>query len=374
MKLNNKKHELKNMKFVSVFFLILGNVVSYQWQSYIRKTPIVFASECEILKTQLADISYGNRFLFMTDMSVDSHMNKEPIEIRDNLRFLLQLSLLLQYSITKPIIQLDTTYSQYLSDENKLRYSSHDEVVQSLNLVRAFLQGGMGDISHYQDWIVVENKLFQKRSYQMEDCLRFMETFSIRQPLTIDNYYIGHELGVLPYEKQMTRNDSVSYKTYACSSHFLWIKDLPDPLTMDYLCTIENPLGIIVDDHTPIVQLIDVIKKLNPHNQAGKLTLLIQMRLLKTHLPPLIDLIQKEKQHVSWCCHPMGSSLCSTYTNLHQFLNIHQKKQTHIGGIFLSMKNYKKEDLLQLVQYFSHFLKTTKTTPHRKNTWNRFSL
>lgn len=361
------------MKVRFFLFFFVGNVFSYQ-NLWIRKTPIVFATECETLKTQLAESSYGNQFLFMTDMSSDTHMKKEPIEIRDNLRFLMQLSLLLQYFSAKPIIQLDTTYTQYLSDENRLRYSSHDEVVQALNLVRAFFQGGMGDISHYADWIMVDNKNYQKRLDHIEDCIRFIETFPNRQPLTINHYYVGHSLGVVSYEKQMTRNDSISGKTYACSSHFLWVDDLPDPLTMDYLCKIENPLGIVVYDHTSINQLVDVMKRLNPSHQAGKITLLLQMRLLKTNLPPLIDILQKEKLSVSWCCRPTGSSMCSIHANLHNFFYILQKKHIPASGIFLSMNHYKKEAILSIIQDIAQFLK--KTSPPKKNstTWNRFSL
>lgn len=354
------------MKLLLFFsFSLWQGVFSYLWT---HKAPIVFATECETLKTQLEEVSYGNRFLFMTDMAGDIDKKKDN-EIRDNSRFLLQLSLLLIYSSAKPLVQIDSTYTQYLSDENRLRYSSHDDVVQALNLVRAFFQGGMGDISHYEDWVLVEDK---KQWKPIEDCIRFIETFQIRQPLVINNYHVGHALGYVPYEKQMTRNDSISGKTYACSSHFLWLKELPDPLTLDYLCSIENPLGILVKDDTPIEQLVHIIKKLNPSNHAGKITLLIQMKLIKTHLPKLIDMIQEEKQHVSWCCYPTGS-LCSVHMNIHQFFYIHSKKQSRVGGVFISINDHRKEEILGLVQYISNFLKKTFSSK-RNPTWNRFSL
>lgn len=369
----NNNHTMKVMTWMKLV-LFSQHVLAYPLPVWNRKTPIVFATECENLKTQLAEISCGNRFLLMTDMSSDSHMTKTPMELRDNLRFLLQLSFLVQYSSGKPITQLDTTFTQYLSDENRLRYSSHDEVVQGLNLVRAFLQGGMGDISHYPDWILAENRLYQKRSREMEKCIRFLKTFPIRQPLTIDNYHVGHALGVLPYEKQMTRNDSISGKMYACSSHFLWVKDA-DPLSLEYLSSIENPLGIVVHDHTSIDQLLENIQRLNPSRQAGKITFLLEMNLIQSKLPPLLDRIQKEEIPVSWCCHPIGSSLCSIHANLHHFLSIFQRRQLPVGGIFLSMKQYSKQDILSILLDISNFLQASSSSTLPNNpTWNRFSL
>jgi 3-deoxy-7-phosphoheptulonate synthase len=338
-----------------IFFCLFGNVASYI-------APIVFANECNHLKTQIAEASHGDKFLLMTNLATDTHTRKEPTEIRDNLRFILQLSLLFRFSTGIPIIQLDTTYTQYLSDENKLRYSSHNDVVQALNLVRGFIQGGIGDIVHYEDWVVSENKQYKQVLSRIDECIRFINTFHIRRQLSIDNYYVGHAASIISYEKEMTRNDSVSKKMYDCSSHFLWIENLPDPLMIEHLSCVENPVGIVVKDTTPHNLVLEAIEKLNPQNEPGRITIIVRMRSLRSNLSLLIDKIQTKKYNILWCCDP------SCLVNMHRFLRIHHKKQTIPGGIFINSRD------LDPIQYLSYYLKTTSTPIKKDSKWNRFSL
>ena len=342
-----------------LFLLFWGNVSAYMWT---HKAPIVFATECDALKTQLAEASHGKRFLLMTNLVTDAHTAKEPVQIRDNLRFLLQISLLLRFSIGKPVIPLDTTYTQYLSDENKLRYNSHDDVVQCLNLVRGFFQGGMGDLIHFEDWVVMENREYKKVREQMRDCIHFMETFSPRQSLRMDQYFIGHANQVAQYEKQLTRNDSISNRTFACSSHLLWVEEIPNPLIVDHLCRVENPLGIVVTDTTPPELLVETIQKLNPYNEYGKITILVRMHMMKSKLPRVMDFVQKQSLNVLWCCEP------TCRANLHRFLRIHQKRGMIPGGVWIKGRD------LETVQFLSHFLKSTQEPLPRQTQWNQFSL
>lgn len=340
---------------IFIIFCLFGKVVSYV-------APIVFANECNHLKTQLAEASHGSKFLLMTNLATDTHTRKEPVEIRDNLRFILQLSLLLRFSTSMPVIQLDTTYTQYLSDENKLKYSSHDDVVQALNLVRGFIQGGIGDIIHYEDWIVSENKQYKKSLSHIEDCIRFINTFPVRHPLTIDNYYVGHSASIISYEKEMTRNDSLSKKIYDCSSHFLWVEDLPNPLMIEHLSGVQNPIGIVAKDTTPHNLILDAIQKLNPENEPGKITIIVNMRSININLSRLIDKVKTKQYNVLWCCEP---SCC---VNLHRFLRIHSKKQTIPGGVFIHTRD------LNSIQFLSNYLKTISAPVKTNSQWNKFSL
>jgi 3-deoxy-7-phosphoheptulonate synthase len=348
------------IKQILGFFLLWRPVFSYM--VWTHKAPIVFAAECDSLKTQLVEASHGSRFLFMTNLAFDAHTAKEPVQIRDNLRFLLQMSFLLRFSTGRTVVPLDTTYTQYLSDENKLRYNSHDDVVQCLNLVRGFFQGGMGDLSHFEDWKVVENKEYKQSHQQMVDCVRFIETFSPRQSLRMDDYFVGHASQVAQYEKHMTRNDSISNRTFACSSHFLWVEDLPNPLMIDHLSTVENPIGIVATDTTYPDLVLDAIEKLNPTNEHGKITIIVRMRMIKSKLPRLMDLVEKKKRNVLWCCDP------TCRANLHQFLRIHQKRGSVAGGVWIKGRD------LETVQFLSHFLRSTTEPTPRPSQWNRFSL
>lgn len=348
------------MKQILGFLLLWSPVSSYM--VWTHKAPIVFAAECDSLKAQLAEASHGSRFLFMTNLATDAHTAKEPVQIRDNLRFLLQMSFLMRFATGKPIVPLDTTYTQYLSDKNKLRHNSHDDVVQCLNLVRGFIQGGIGDLSHFEDWKVVENKEYKTSHQQMADCVRFLETFSLRHRMRMDDYFVGHAGQVAQYEKQMTRNDSTSNRTFACSSHLLWVEDLPDPLMTDHLSTVENPIGIVATDATPPDLLLDAIERLNPTNEHGKITILVRMRMIKSKLPRLMDLVEKKKYNVLWCCEP------TCRANLHRFLRIHQKRKTVAGGVWIKGRD------LETVQFLSHFLRSTTEPTSQPSQWNRFSL
>jgi 3-deoxy-7-phosphoheptulonate synthase len=342
---------------IFIYFLLFGVSYAYMWA---HKAPIVFAIECDNLKTQLADASQGGKFLLMTDLTTDPHTAKEPIQIRDNLRFILQMSLLLRFYTGKPVVQLDTTHTKYLSDENKLRYSSHDDVVQSLNLVRGFIQGGIGDISHYEDWVVVENNEFKKSLSNIAGCVRFLEGFSHRQPILIDNYYTGHSARVSHYEKDMTRNDSVSNRTYACSSHFMWLEELPDPLMTNHLSQVQNPIGIVATDDTHHDFILGAIEKLNPLNEKGKITILVRMRMMNTNLPRLVETIRRRNYHVLWCCDP------SCRSNLRSFLRIHEHKKTVVGGVFIRNRD------IDTIQFLSKYIKSKPFS--RQSQWNRFSM
>ena len=353
-----RKRYIHTMRLL-VFLLLLGQVCSYMWMN---KAPIVFANECCSLKQELAKASHGNRFLLMMDLATDTHTAKEPVQVRDNLRFLLQMSLLLRFSIGKPIVPIDTTYTQYLSDENKLRYGGHDDVVQCLNLVRGFFQGGMGDLCHFEDWVVVENKEYQVLRRQMADCLRLVETFSPRPSLRMDQYYVGHAGRVATYEQQMTRQTSSDNQTFACSSHFLWVEDLPNPLMVGHFSRVENPLGLVATDDTPPEQIVEAINQLNPDHEDGKITILVRMRMIKSKLPRLMDMVEHKQHRVVWCCEPTG------IMNLHHFLRIHQKRGSVVGGMLVRGRD------LETVQYLAHFLRRTLPHSPQPPQWNRFSL
>lgn len=337
-----------------LFFLFLSwaRAFSYMWTN---KAPVVFAPECVSLKKQLAEASHGHRFLLMTDMG---DTVKEPVQVRDNLRFLLQMSLLLRFCAGKPIIPVDITYTKYLSEEDRLMSHSHDDIVQCLNLVRGFFQGGMGDLCHFEDWVVEENKEYRSIINQIGVCVRFLETFSPCPSLRMDQYFIGHAGRVEDYERQMTRTDSSTNQSFLCSSHFLWVDD---PLHIDHFRGVGNPLGIVATDHTPPGLLMSAMETLNPENEEGKITVIVRMRNIKSKLPRLMDALEKTKPHVLWCCEPTCRS------DIYNFLRIHQKRQSVAGGVWVKGRN------LDTVQQLVRVLERTPTAP-RPTGWNRFSL
>jgi hypothetical protein len=126
---------------------------------------------------------------------------------------------------------------------------------------------------------------------------------------------------------------------------------------------VENPVGLVATDHTPHDQVLGAIQKLDPHDQPGKLTLIVRMRSPRSYLPPLLETLRGRR--IVWCCDP------SSPVNLHQFLRLLQEKGVVAGGVWATGRSAQTLDLLH---YLSCVLgKTTRDTP-RRDTWNRFSL
>ena len=320
--------------------------------SWIRKAPLVFAPECDRLQSQLAKSCCGNRFLLMTNLTGN--------HVRDDLRFLLQLTLPIIWITGKPVVQVDSTLCQPLFSEGALCGGGHDKVVQDLNLVRGFLQGGMGDISHFEDWTIRFDRHYKKILDRIGDHVSFMEALQQqpRDPIRIDNYYTGHQVGFLPYEEQMTRNDSMSGRIYGCSSHFLWVEQ-EDEKMVDYLCGVENPVGVMVAEKSSPQRVVEIIKKLNPLNQHGRLTLLVQ-KMPVGALERLVDCVCQEGMHVVWCC--------GEEDFLTDFLRVHHKKKTNVGGVFI--RNH--QNAFKVLRVLSRHWKKKPSTS--KPSWNRFSL
>lgn len=331
-------------------FLFLTTMASWS-----HKAPLVFAPECDRLQSQLGNACCGNRFLLMTNLTGNS--------VRDDLRLMLQLTLPITWITGKPVIQVDTTSSQQLSNQETLcSGGGHDKVVQDLNLVRGFLQGGMGDISHYEDWTVRSDMHHQKLLDRIGDHVSFMEALEDdrREPVRIDNFYTGHQLRFLPYEEQMTRNDSMSGKVYGCSSHFLWVGQ-EDATMVDYLCGVENPIGVVVTE-TQQRRVVETIRKLNPLNKHGRVTLLVS-KMPVTRLERLVDCVCADGMHVVWCC---GVEEDTKF--LIDFLRVHQKKKTNVGGVFI----HNHQHTLKVLRVLSQHWKKKPST--RTPSWNRFSL
>lgn len=257
----------------------------FAWTHYAQKAPIVFAMECDRLKARLNEVACGNRFLLLTDFSTgNTTEDKQAVRIRSNLQKMMRLSLLLTHALARPVVQVDTQDLPY------------NDAVQSLNMARAFLQGGVGDLACHEEWGVLDE--------QVRHGVRFARALGVRTRM--DDYYVGHAARDAAYEKEMTRNDSVTGKLYACSSHFLWQDDtLPLP-------SVENPLGVVATD--------DALRLAS--------TIIVRMRDAKKNLPPLLDAAADRR--VAWCCDPEGS-----VRRLHDFLGVMADKKKVVGGIFV---------------------------------------
>ena len=369
-------------------------VVEERLSSY---PPLVFAGEARALKRSLAKVSEGGAFLLQGGDCAESFAEHGADNIRDFFRVFLQMSVVLTFAAAKPVVKVGRIAGQFAkprsSDFEKkgdislpsyrgdiINATEFDEAnrvpdperqimayrqsAATLNLLRAFAQGGYANLEHVHEWMLsfVENSPQSERYKQIGDrlteTLRFMKAIGFSADehprLRETEFYTSHEALLLGYEQAMTRLDSTSGDYYGTSGHMLWIGDRtrqPDHAHVEFCRGIKNPIGLKCGPSTSTEGLLELIDILNPENEAGRLTLIARFGADKVgeHLPQLIRAVEKEGKKVVWSCDPMhGNTITSTsgyktrpfervLKEVQQFFAIHRAEGTYPGGVHFEM-------------------------------------
>jgi 3-deoxy-7-phosphoheptulonate synthase len=234
----------------------------------------------------------------------------------------------------------------------------------TLNLLRAFASGGYADLHEVHRWnlgFVARSPLVERYrdlAQRIDETLAFMSACGMTSNTTREmretDFYISHEALLLPYEQALTRVDSTTGDTYACSAHFLWIGDRTrqaDGAHVEFLRGVKNPIGMKVGpsmDPDDLLRLIDI---LNPHDEPGRLTLISRMGADKVEraLPPLLRAVQKDGRKVVWLCDPMhGNTISSNagvktrsfdaiLSEVRRFFDVHAAEGSWAGGVHVEM-------------------------------------
>jgi 3-deoxy-7-phosphoheptulonate synthase len=234
----------------------------------------------------------------------------------------------------------------------------------TLNLLRAFAQGGYANLDHVHRWnlgFVKDSPAghrYQELAGHIAESLRFMRACGLtpeRTPeLRTTSLYTSHEALMLGYEQAMTRIDSTSGEWYSTSGHFLWIGDRTrqlDHAHVEFCRGVRNPLGLKCGPSLKADDLLRLIDVLNPQNAPGRLTLICRMGSEKVGdlLPPLVRAVTRERREVVWSCDPMhGNTIASgsgyktrpfdrILSEVKSFFAIHQAEGTYAGGVHLEM-------------------------------------
>ena len=241
---------------------------------------------------------------------------------------------------------------------------AYNQSAATLNLLRAFSQGGFADLHSVHRW----NLGFVERSPQgeryaeiadrIDECLAFMNACGITgdsvPQMRETEFYTSHEALLLPYEQALTRVDSTTGDWYDCSAHMVWIGDRtrqPDGGHVEFCRGIKNPIGLKCGPSLPVDDLLRLIDILNPTNEPGRLTLIARMGhdKVEKHLPPLIRAVEREGRKVVWSSDPMhGNTIKSStgyktrpvdqiLTEVRRFFDVHQAEGTHAGGVHFEM-------------------------------------
>ena len=315
--------------------------------------PLVFAEEARQLKRQLAAASEGKAFLLQGGDCAESFADFSAAGIRDLFKVIMQMAVVLTYSGRQPVIKVGRLAGQFAKprssgverqgdiehpsfrgdiindvafnaaarrpDPERMLQAYH-QCTASLNLLRAFAQGGLADLHQVNRWnlgFVSANSAceqYQQLTQQIQDALSFMEACGVSSDTTPalreTTLYTSHEALLLNYEQALTRRDSFSGDWFDCSAHMLWIGERTrqlDGAHIEFLRGVGNPLGVKISDAIQPDELIALIDALNPDNEPGRLTLINRMGVDNTakYLPALAQRVSEEGRAVVWSCDPM---------------------------------------------------------------------
>jgi len=358
--------------------------------------PLVFAGEIRKLREHLAEAAAGKAFVLQCGDCAEDFSRCTGSAIRELLKVILQMSVVLIYAGEKRVIKIGRIAGQYAkprssdtetvkglelpsyrgdmvnSPEPTLENRTPDprrmlegyfRAAATLNLTRAFTLGGYAALDHVQDWQRESmNSLPSAQKYeqlvrQITKTINFMKAIGIdtNDPtLSQVSLFTSHEALLLGYEEAMTRKDSLTGDFYDCSAHMLWIGDRTrqlDGAHVEFLRGVKNPLGMKIGPNHNIDEIKRIISRLNPENEPGRLTLITRFGAdkIESALPNLIREIQQEGSQVVWSCDPMHGN---TYQNefgqksrkfddilneIRSFFHIHHAEGSMPGGVHLEL-------------------------------------
>jgi 3-deoxy-7-phosphoheptulonate synthase len=359
--------------------------------------PLVFAAETRDLLSQLADVSKGEGFLLQGGDCAESFYEFNAPKIRDTFKVMLQMAIVLTFGGRCPVTKVARMAGQYAKprssdmetingvslpsyrgdiinlfeftesarrpDPQRLLQAYHHSAA-TLNLLRAFSQGGLADLHQVNRWnmaFVENNPLkdrYQDMATRIEDTLAFMDVIGINSKtnntLHETSLFTLHEALLLNYEQALTRIDTLTGLPYNCSAHMLWIGERTrqlDHAHVEFFRGINNPIGVKIGPSMQPDDLITFIDALNPNNIPGRLTLITRIGAdkLADNLPRLLARVKAEGRHVVWSSDPMHGNTFSASSGyktrdfdailreIQQFFTAHKQEGTHAGGIHLEM-------------------------------------
>jgi len=358
--------------------------------------PLVFAGEARRLKAALGAASRGEAFLLQGGDCAESFEQFSADLIRDTFKVMLQMAMVLTYGAKVPVVKVGRMAGQFAKPRsaptevvdgmelpsyrgdiiNELSFApgarmpnpskmlqAYTQAAATLNLLRAFSTGGYADVHQVHSWTLGFTESDQAKEYRdmarsISDALDFMTAAGLdseRAPsLQTVDFYTSHESLLLEYEEALTRLDSTSGKWLAGSGHMIWIGDRtrqPDGAHVEFCRGVQNPIGLKCGPTTTAEDLKILMAKLNPENEAGRLTLIARFGAGKVgdHLPRLIKAVQQEGANVLWTCDAMhGNTIKSSsgyktrpfdsvLREVREFFAIHNAEGTVPGGVHFEM-------------------------------------
>ena len=356
--------------------------------------PLVFAGECDELRGHLARAAAGQAFVLTGGDCAETFDGVGADAIRAKLKTILQMAIVLTYGASLPVVKIGRIAGQYGKPRsapeetrdgvtlpvyrgdmvNGLPFSPADRrpdparmvagyhhSAATLNLVRAFTQGGYADLRQVHAWnqdFVKETgagQRYERVAGEIDRALAFMAACGANpEEFRRTDLYAAHEALLLDYERALTRVDSRTGRLYDVSGHFLWVGERTrqlDGAHVDFAATIRNPIGLKVGPNASPEDLLALVHRLDPDNEPGRLTLVARMGagLVHDRLPALVEKVRASGSEVTWVCDPMHGntrelangvktrSFDDVVAEVRGFFEVHQDLGTFPGGIHVEL-------------------------------------
>ncbi|MRI33767.1 3-deoxy-7-phosphoheptulonate synthase class II [Endozoicomonas sp. OPT23] len=359
--------------------------------------PLVFAGEVRELKSRLAEATRGDAFLLQGGDCAESFLEFSADNIRDTFKVLMQMAVVLTFGASCPVIKVGRMAGQFakprttgtetidgielpiyrgdiingteftaesrIPDPERM-LKAYNQASSTLNLLRAFAQGGLGSLEKVHAWNLdfvansPQTAQYSNLADRIDETLNFMKACGISSEhsrvINETNFYTSHEALLLPYEQALTRRDSLTGDWYDCSAHMLWVGDRTrqvDGAHVEYVRGIHNPIGVKAGPTMPEEDLLRLIDLINPENEAGRMNVIVRMGAdqVEQNLPKLIRAVEREGKNVLWSCDPMHGNtykasngyktreVSNVLKEVKQFFAVHQAEGTHAGGVHFEM-------------------------------------
>jgi 3-deoxy-7-phosphoheptulonate synthase len=322
--------------------------------------PLVFAGEARNLRADLAAVRNGDAFLLQAGDCAESFEDFSADGIRDKLKVILQMAVVLTYGTGVPTVKVGRIAGQFakprssptemvggvelpsfrghivsgheptaearVPDPERLVAAYH-QAASTLNLLRAFTKGGFADLSKVHLWnqefvtSSLEGQRYEAIASEIDRAMRFMRACGIdlerEAHLHQVDFYTSHEALLLGYEEALTRQDSLTDDWYDCSAHLLWIGERTrqlDGAHVEFLAGVNNPLGLKLGPSATPGEALELCRKLDPEREPGRLCLVTRMGAgrVEQALPALVEAVEGAGHPVVWVCDPMhGNTFAS---------------------------------------------------------------
>ena len=355
--------------------------------------PLVFAGEVDTLRSRLADAAQGKAFLLQGGDCAETFADATADRIRNRVKTILQMAVVLMYGSSMPVIKMgrmagqfakprssdsetrgDVTLPAYrgdavngydftpesrATDPNRM-VKAYNTSASTLNLIRAFTTGGFADLRSVHEWNKgftdnPANARYEQLAGEIDRAIKFMAACGADfDGLRTTEFFVSHEALLFDYERPLTRIDSRTGNPYGTSGHFLWVGERTrqmDGAHIDYMSRIRNPIGVKLGPKTQSQDVLDLIEKLDPNREPGRLTFITRMGAdhIRDELPKLIEAVKKTDATPLWITDPMHGNGITTkngyksrrfddvMNEVQGFFEVHKAAGTFPGGIHVEL-------------------------------------